>query len=213
MENEEGIVVAELDQKEDFSGEMAEKAVKNPQLIPVLLNMVCSDITRVKFRSLKVLKIISGKNPEMVYPHVDFFIKLLDNDNKVILWNTMDILANLSTVDSQERINRIFEKFYGFLSDESMVTAGHVVDNSWKIAKAKPEYLNEVTGKLLGLETMQRDRECKNILLGKAILSFDKYFDEIKDKEEVIAMVKRQSNNSKNATKVKAERFLRKHYH
>lgn len=211
MENETDILVNELNQKEDHSKDIAKKVVKNPQLIPTLLNLVSSDITRVKFRSIKVLSIVSGKDPEMLYSHIDFFIELLDNDNKVIMWNAMDIIANLSAVDSQERIKEIFEKFYDFLSDESMVTAGHVVDNSWKIAKAKPEYQNKIICKLLELEKIPRDDECRNILLGKTILSFDKYFDEVQDKEEVISLVERQLNNPRNATKVKAERFLKKH--
>ena len=211
MENKTDIIVDELNQKEDHSKDIAEKVVRNSQLIPMLLNMVFSDITRVKFRSIKVLSIVSGKNPEILCPYIDFFIELLDNDNKVIMWNAMDIIANLSAVDSQERIKEIFEKFYDFLSDESMITAGHVVDNSWKIAKAKPEYQNKITDKLLELEKIPRDGECRNILLGKAVLSFDKYFDEIQDKEEVISLVKRQLNNPRNATKIKAERFLRKY--
>ena len=211
MENETDVIVNELNQKEDCSKDVAEKAVKNPQLIHVLLNLVSSDVTRVKFRSIKALKIVSEKNPEMLYPHVDFFIELLDNDNKVIMWNAMDIIANLSGVDSQERIKGIFEKFYGFLYDESMITAGHVVDNSWKIAKAKPKYQNKITNKLLELEEIPRDDECLNILLGKAILSFDKYFDEIQDKKEVISLVERQLTNPRNATKVKAEKFLKRH--
>ncbi|MGB9978560.1 hypothetical protein [Methanobacterium sp.] len=98
-----------------------------------------------------------------------------------------DIIANLSAVDSQGRINNIFEKLYNFLSDESMITAGHVIDNSWKIVKSKPEYQKKVTNKLLELENIPRNQECKNILLGKAILSFDKYFDEIQNKEQVIS--------------------------
>lgn len=123
----------------------------------------------------------------------------------------MDILANLSAVDSQEKIEGIFEKFYEFLSDESMITAGHVVDNSWKIVRVKPGCQNRITSKLLELEEIPRDAECRTILLGKVILSFDKYFDEIQDKEEVISLVERQLNNPRNVTKVKAERFLKKH--
>ncbi|MGB9978561.1 hypothetical protein [Methanobacterium sp.] len=51
--------------------------------------MVDSDIPRVKFRSIKVLNIVSGKNPDMIYPYTDLFIELLDNGNKVIMWNAM----------------------------------------------------------------------------------------------------------------------------
>lgn len=58
-------LVDELNQKEDHSKGIAEKAINNPQLISILLNLISSDITRVKFRSIKVLNIVSGKNPEI----------------------------------------------------------------------------------------------------------------------------------------------------
>jgi len=53
-------------------------------------------------------------------------------------------------------------------------------------------------------------QECKNILIGKAILAFDVYFDQIKNKAPIISFVKKQVNNTRNATKVKAEKFLKK---
>ncbi len=204
-------LLEEINQKKDFCKDIAEKVINNPELLSIILEGVYSDTARVKLRSVKILAIISRKNPEILYPHMSFFIELMDSSNKIILWNTMDVIANLSKLDSENKINDIFEKFYDFISDESMITAAHVVDNSWKIAKAKPIYQNEITDKLIELETIPRDQECRNILLGKAILSFDKYFDEIEDKEEVISLVKRQLNNSRNATKTKAERFLRNH--
>lgn len=92
-----------------------------------------------------------------------------------------------------------------------MITAGHVIDNSWKIAKVNPKYQKKITDNLLKLESIPRDQKCRSILLSKVVLSFDKYFDEIQDKEEVISLVKRQLDNPRNATKVKAERFLKNH--
>ena len=209
--NNEADILNEIGQKEDFSEDIAEKVINKPQFLPIILGGVYSDTSKVKFRSAKILRIISEKNPKLLYSHMNFFIELLDNDNKIIMWNAMDVIANLSSVDSENKINEIFESFYSFIYDESMITAGHVIDNSWKIAKSKPEYQKRITDKLLELEKIPRDQECLNILLGKTILSFDKYFPEIQNKDEVIALVKRQQNNSRNATKVKADRFLKKH--
>ncbi len=200
-----------IDRKENLSEDIAEEIINNPQMLPIILDMVSWDITRVKLRSAKILTIISRKYPEILYPHMGFFIDLLDNDNRIILWIAMDVIANLSALDSENKFNDIFEKFYSHIYDESMVLAAHVVDNSWKIVKAKPIYQNEITDKLMRLEKIPRDQECRNILLDKAILSFDKYFDHVEDKEGVISLVKRQLNNSRNATKKKAEKFLKKH--
>lgn len=201
----------EIAQKEDLCEEISQKVINDPELVDLILEGVSSDVSRVKFRSAKILKIISAKNPELIYPYIDFFIELLDSDNKIIIWNAMDILANLSAIDSENKINAIFEKYQKFIDNESMVTAAHVVDNSWKIAKSKPEYKERITESLLDLEKKHRDDECKNILLGKAIISFDKYYGEIENKKEVSELIKRQLNNPRNATRMKAQKFLKKH--
>lgn len=204
-------IMNKIAQKKDISENIVEDVMENPQLLPDILDMVLSETARIKFRSAKILRIISAKDPKLLYPHIDFFIELLDSENRIINWNAIDIIANLSSVDSEGKINEIFDRYYNLIHDESMVTAGHVVDNSWKIVKSKPEYKEKITEVLLDIEKTPRDEECMNILLGKAILSFDKYFEEIEDKEEVTELVKRQLDNPRNATRSKAERFLKKH--
>ena len=52
--------------------------------------------------------------------------------------------------------------------------------------------------------------ECRNIALGQAIQSFGEFLDQIQDREAVIKLIKRQLNNTRNATKKKAAEFLKK---
>jgi hypothetical protein len=95
-----------------------------------------------------------------------------------------------------------------------MITVAHVVDNSGKIAKARPQLTQRITNELLKIENIPTKphltQECKNILLGKTILAFSMYFDQIEKKDKLVSFVKRQVNNTRNATKVKAEKFLKK---
>ena len=123
----------------------------------------------------------------------------------------MDVIVNLTTVDSHNEFNRLFKKFYGYLYEGNLITAGHVVDNSGKIALSKPELRDEITKELLKVEKIPLPtKECRNILIGKAINAFQVYYDKITPKDDVVSFVKRQLNNSRNATKVKAEKFLKK---
>ncbi|MFQ5892465.1 MAG: hypothetical protein ACE5HW_06695 [Candidatus Methanofastidiosia archaeon] len=178
--------------------------------LPEIFNGISSENARIKFKSAKILRIVSEKNPQELYSQIDFFIILLDSENNIIKWNAMDVIANLTLVDSENKFDEIFEKYYGLLSDESMITAGHVVENSGKIAKAKPYLQYKITNELLKVESIPRRQECKNILLGKVILSFGQYIDQVKNKEKMISLAKRQLNNTRNATKKKAEKFLKK---
>lgn len=202
-------MLGDLNRKQDNSESLARRIVKNPNQLSVVFNGVSSENPRIKFRSAKVLRIISKKNPELLYSKIDFFVDLLGSENNIIKWNAMDTLANLAIVDSN-KFDKIFKKFYGLLYEGSLITASHVVDNSGKIAGAKPNLQSKITNELLKIEKIPLPtEECKNILLGKTIVAFDMYFDQIQNKE-VISFVKRQLTNSRNATKVKAEKFLNK---
>lgn len=201
----------DLGKKEIKAEDLAERIMKNPSFLPEILKGISSENARIKFKSAKILRIISEKNPEMLYPKMDFFVDLLDSENNIVKWNAMDVIANLTFVDSKNMFDEIFEKYYGFLYEGSLITAGHVVDNSGKIANAKPNLQSRITGELLKVEEIPLPtEECRNILLGKVVLSFGQYVDQVENKEEMISLVKRQLNNTRNATKKKAEKFLKR---
>ncbi len=186
----------------------------NTQEIKLFLEGVSSADTKVKYQSLKSLKMISEKTPQKLYAEIDFFIKLLKHQNDIFKWNAMDIIANLAAVDLKNKIAKIFKEYYALLHSGRLVTAAHVVDNSWKIAQAKPQLCSKITTELLKVTAVPLPtKECKNILIGKAVVSFGKYLDkaEDKDKRKIIYFVERHKNNSRSSTKIKAKNFLRNH--
>ncbi len=146
---------------EDFPGNIAEDIINNLQLLPVVLDKIYSGSNKVKFDSATILLVISRKSPEILYPHIDFFIGLRDNKNKLNMWNTIEIIANLSAVDSQDRINDIFDRFYDIIFNDSMASAVHVIDNSWKIVKFKPELQEKVIDKFLNLKKFLKIKDAR----------------------------------------------------
>jgi len=202
-------ILDELRKKEIKAEDFSHKVLRSPDLLPQIFDGISSPNPRIKFKSAKILRILSEKNPKMLYSKMDFFINLLDSENNILKWIAIDIIGNLSSVDSKKEFEKIFEKYYGLLSDESMITAGHVIDSSSKIAKAKPNLQNKITKELLKVEENQyKTSECKNILLGKVISSFSQYIDQVDNKEEMTSLAKRQLKNSRKATRTKAEKFL-----
>jgi len=191
--------------------DVVEEVIEHPELLSELLTGIHSINPRIRFESAKVLRIISGRKPEMLCAQRKLFVNLLDSENNILKWNALDIIANLTTIDSHNEFDRLFKKFYDLLYEGSLITAGHVVDNSAKIALSKPKLQEEITKELLKVEKIPLStEECRNILIGKTINAFQIYYDKIKDKEAVISFVKRQLNNPRNATKVKAEKFVKK---
>jgi hypothetical protein len=200
-----------LGESVDNASQIAEVVTKNTGLLSSVLDGVSSPNSRVKFKCVKILRMISEKNPRILYPHFDFIEKLLDSDNNILKWNAIDVIANLATVDSNDRFNEVFNKFYGFLNEGTLITVAHIVDNSGKIAKAKPSLHDRITTELLKVKDIPLPtEECRNIVSGKTILAFARYFDRAKNKEAIISFVRSQLNSTRNATKKKAEAFLRK---
>lgn len=91
-----------------------------------------------------------------------------------------------------------------------MVNAANIAKFSGKIAKAKPHLQDKITNKLLDIDKLHHSSECKNIIKGKAILSFDEYIGELIDKEKIIQFVKKELNNTRSATRKKAEKLISK---
>ena len=89
--------------------------------------------------------------------------------------------------------------------------------SSARIALAKPELTERITREILKVEKAKYKRhgklspECRNVAIGHAIDSFDKFFEQIENKAAVIAFVKRQLSNTRKPVAKKAERFIRKH--
>lgn len=188
------------------------QVMRNPTLVDELISGISSPTARVRFVSAKILRLLSERNPQSLYPSMDFFVDLLNSGNTILKWTALDIVANLTAVDSKNRFDKtLFQKYCGFLHEGNLVTAAHVVDNLGKIAHSKPQFQKEITKQLLNVEEVPLPtKECQNILIGKTISALNDYFSETNDKDNVISFVRQYLKNSRNATKVKAEKFLTK---
>lgn len=204
-------ILEKLGNREILPDDLAEIVKKNMDLLPKIVKGVSSPNKRIKNGTAKILRTISEEYPERLYSKFDFFVEHMNGNDTILKWLAMDTIANFATIDKKNRIDKILKTYYELLSDESMVTAAHAVESLGKIAKAKPKYQEEITSQLFRVKKIDRGSECRNILLGKVILAFDGYMDQVHDKKEIVSFVKRELNNSRNATSVKAEKFLKRY--
>ena len=171
-------------------------------LVPVLLEGVGSAKASVRYGCAKVLMDLSAEHPERVYPYMDSFIGLLDSKYRILTWNGLAIVANLAAVDVDKKFDAAFDKYYGFLDAEYMVTVANTVGNSAKIALAKPYLIPRITTELLKVETVSLSphltEECKRVIAEKTVETFDEFFDQLgeKEKKKVLAFVERQLSSS-----------------
>jgi len=213
MDNE---LLAKLADKTLTKDDLRELVKHDFGLIPILLTGTSSPMAAIRYGCAKVLMDLSAEYPEKLYPYIASFIDLLDSKYRILIWNALAIIANLTRVDKEKEFDVIFDKYFDFLNNEYMVTVANTVGNSGKIALAKPYLIPRITAELLKVEnlsvTPHLTEECKRVIAEGAIAKFDMFFDKIdeKEKKEVLSFVKRQLNSSRRTLSEKASFFLKK---
>jgi hypothetical protein len=191
------------------------KIVKSDyKLIPDIIEGVSSSKATIRYSCAKILMDLSKEKPEKLYDHMNFFIKLLDSKYRILTWNAIITIANLTRIDKMKKFDKIFDKYFSLLNNDYMVTVANIVGSASIIALAKPYLANRITIELLKVDkikiTPHLTEECKRVIVEKTIISFDEFFNNIEDKEKVLYFVKKYINSSRKTLKNEAEKFLEK---
>jgi hypothetical protein len=195
---------------------IVDAVIQNPDAIENIIRCLKTEKSSLKFSYEKILRLVSEKSPELIYPYFDDFAGMLNSENNFIKWGAVFTIANLVSVDSENKFEKIFGKYYLPVKGPVMITASNIIKASPKIAFAKPELAEKITAEILKIQKGiyinrgEVSHECKNIVCGQAIDSFTAFLDKIKNKKAVTDFVKDQLNNSRPAVRKKAEKFLKK---
>ena len=213
--NEDFSVLAQnLMDKKLTKKSLLNKVKQDFSLIPLLLKGVGHPRAAVRYGCAKVLMDLSEELPEKLYPSFDFFVDMLDSKHRILTWNALAIIANLTRVDDARKFDAVFGKYYSFLDDDYMVTVANVVGNSGTIALAKPYLVPKITGELLKVQdlaiTPHLTEECKRVIAQAAIKALDQFYDLIDQKEQVMSFVRMHVDSPRSKLRTAAEKFLEK---
>jgi hypothetical protein len=190
---------------------IAESIADDPARIAEIIEGLSSKKAPVKFGCGKILRIISERHPEALYPHIDTFIKLLDSDNNIMKWEGIHVIGNLASVDKGKKIDAILTRYLKPIKGPVMITATNVIGGAAKIAAAKPYLAERIAAEILKVQHAKyATAECRNVALGHALDAFEIFFDKIKNKQPVIDLVTKQMDNTRNSTQKRAEKLLKK---
>ena len=193
--------------------ELLKKVTLDFNLLPIILKGVSSSKAAIRYGCAKILMDLSEEHPQQLYPYMDIFVDLLDSKYRILIWNAMAVIANLTKIDDERKFDAIFDKYFSFVNDEYMVTVASMVGNSGKIALAKPYLIERITNELLKVEnistTAHLTEECKRVIAEAAIKSFSRFFDKVGQKDKVITFVERQLKSSRRSLRKEAEKFLK----
>ena len=192
--------------------QFARKAIRYPLLLAGATEGLKADKPRIKYGCSKALRIISELRPDALYPHFDFFVDLLDHENKILQWDAAFVLSHLARADDGDKCRAIFARYFAAIHGPVMITAANVIQGGARIAQAKPHLADLIAGEILKVATARyRTPECRNVAIGHAIHSLGAILPLLRDPAPAVQFVRRQARNRRPATRKKAEQFLKAH--
>jgi hypothetical protein len=199
-----------LDKKNIDIKTIAKKAVKDDKFLEELLGNLWSKKETIRYNSHKVLLEISEEQPNILYGHWDYLVKFLDSDNTYHKLSAIILLASLTKADSQNKLEKIFNKFYDLLNDKSFITAAYVSKASGKIALAKPKLETKITNRLLNIDKTHHQQERKDLAKAYIIETFEVYYTKARQKKKIVEFVEKQANCASPKTRKAAKEFLKR---
>lgn len=191
---------------------LAKKAVKDEKLLAQLLQEILSRQDKTRYTSFKALMFVAEERPELLYPHWDYLAKLIDNENTHSKYIASYLIASLTPVDTHNKFEKIFDKYYDMLNDRSVIPASHVAANSGEIVRAKPELEPKITEKLLKIDETDHKLGHRELVKSYAIDAFGGYFERAENKERILEFVRNQLNSDSPKTRRRAKEFLKKYH-
>ncbi|MBZ5580857.1 MAG: hypothetical protein LAQ30_01400 [Acidobacteriia bacterium] len=175
-----------------------------------LIEGIGSKTAAVRFESAKTLVRMSETEPELLYPHFDLFLAMLDHENSILRWNAAQVLAGLASVDSEEKIEAALDKYLSPICGPEMIAAATAMQGAARIALAKPRLAGRLAAAILWVRNAKyKTAECRNVAIGHAIVSLGQFFHLLAGQDAAVAFVTAQLENPRPATRKKAEAFLK----
>ena len=207
---------ARIGEKGADPDKIAERAIEQPALIPILIAGLDASQARTKYGCEKVLRKISEKNPALLYPHFDVFADLLEASNSFLKWGAIMTIANLAGVDSQRKIDELFSRYCAPIKGPAMITAANVIGSLPRIASVRPELAERIAVEILRVETASYELrgcaspECRNVAIAHALSALGVMFESLKKKRPVLDFVRRQLDNPRAGVRKAAAAFLKR---
>lgn len=202
-------MISGLENKEIDSNIFAKKIIENPSLINQYLEGLLSKNETYRYNCFKVLYDVSEKKPDLLYLHWDFFITHLKSDNNYHKMSAVLIIANLTSVDTENRFENVFDDFYGNLKSKKTIVPIYIVKSSGKIVNSKPDLERKITDLLLNIENIHSGKQIE-LVKAAVIESFSEFYENAEKKEEILRYVKSQINSDSPKTRKSAKVFLAK---
>lgn len=193
--------------------EAMQLALAEGEALKALLDSLVSKEDAYRYNCFKVLLQISDDQPPVLYPEWDRFVELMGSGNAFHRSMALRLMANLTGADEEGRFEDLFDDYFGLLDDEKVMVARYLVQSAGKIARRKPHLREKITETLLDIDRTHHAEGRKALIKADAVEFFETFFEELTDKERVLAFAEGMQACSSPKARKTAKAFLNRHSH
>jgi len=198
------------EKKGEHLDQVKEIAIADAEILNEILQGLKSKNEFFRYNCHKVIFQMSKTHPQLLYSKWDYFFDLLESPNAYHRMSAINIISHLTYADTDKKFDRVFDRYFQFLDDKSMIVARYLAISAGIIAKNKPYLGEKIMEKLLEIENTHHKEERKDLIKHDIIQSFSVLFDKMAEKEKVISFIEKQLNSSSPKTRKTAKAFLNK---
>ena len=212
MEREQ--LMTELRKKED-SKVYAELGYRDDSVIPLLIEMMETEKTAVKYQAEKAVRKISEERPAMLLPYGDRLIGLLDSENNFIKWGMLLTLPGLLEAGGRDIWGKMREKYLLSFRSQQVAEFGNAVSCVGKLLKVCPEEETTIIPLLLNIDGHTflhhgvPSPECRNVAKGHILECFLEQFPGSAYREEMAAFAECNLENDRKQVCARARRLMK----
>ena len=193
--------------------EAKQLALAEGDALRVLLDGLVSKEDAYRYNCFEVLLQISEERPGVLYPEWDRFVRLMRSGNAFFRSIALRLVANLTGADEEGRFEELFDEYFGLLDDEKVMVARYLVQSASQIARRKPHLQEKIAEELLDIDRTHHVEGRKALIKADAVEFFGAFFEELPDKERVLAFVEDMLTCSSPKARKAAKAFLSKQDH
>jgi hypothetical protein len=189
---------------------LALKAIRQPRLLPGIIEGLQADKPRIKYGCAKALRLVSEQRPDRLYPFFDRFVHLLDHENRILQWEAIFVLSQLARADDDDKFSAVFDKYFSTIRGPVMITAANVIQGGARIAQAQPHSADRIAAELLKVtKARYQTAECRNVAIGHAVVALGAMLPLLRHPAPAVDFIRKQTRNRRPATRKKAEHCLK----
>jgi len=211
MEGKDGSIAKVLSKGKAGPDQVLRKVLRKPALLDGVIDCLAAREARVRFGAAKVLMVLAGRAPTLLSPRLDALVGLLRGNNKILEWTALAAIGDLAAADADRRIDALLDEILARIRGPVLITAANSIVALGKIALARPDLAGRIAAGILAVEEARyATGECRNVAIGKAIETLERFRDRLADPGPVDRFVERQLGNGRAAVRKRAERWMKR---